>query len=672
MLAAVLGAALLQASAPETVPGDGRLFDLALGLRARLAPRGEASPPTPVAVIAIDARSLATPPLDKMPRALFAPVWARLVTGLAAAGAEAIAFDVLLSFSGEAIAKGYDRSFQRALHANRERVVLGRSAETLPDRRYLAPLRAGKEALGLLEIGEDTDGVVRRFTLVHRTRDGARLDGLAAAALARAGRGELPETIIPAPRRHPERLPTYALIDLLSCAATAPETLPALFRGRLVFVGSVLAEEDRRRPSARLLPAPEAHATSPACPPAPLGASAPMADTVPGVHLHAGAAEAVLNGEWVDVAPSAARIATAAFAALLGALLGLWLAPWIAALLVPVVAVLAWPVQAIAIEAGYWLPTALPILALVGSAILAYVVRYLVEERRRRAIQRAFGHFLAPSLVDEMVEDPKALSLGGEARDVTIMFADLSGFTALSTMVGPEELMRVTNHYLALIADEVDASGGYVDKFIGDAVMAIWGAPVADEDHAHSAVAAALRMALAIEATAAEAVARGEHGFGIKIGLHSGPAIVGNVGSERRYNYTAVGETVNIASRLEGLPGIYGCPLLVGDTTRDRLSERVLLRELDRVVVKGRERPVPLHEPLAALEAASADDRARAAGYEAALADYRARRFAEAATTWRALGPDDGPAAVMAKRAESYRAPPPPENWDGVFVMTGK
>ena len=595
-----------------------------------------------------------------------------MVTGLSAAGAEAIAFDLLLAISGEAFTKGYDRNFQRALAENRARIVLGRSAKTSPDRRYLAPLRSKGGALGLMEIARDTDGVVRRLTLVHRTRRGKTVDGLAAAALRRAGRREIPEAIIPAPRRHPETLPTYALADILACAASAPESLGALFGGRLVFVGTVLGEEDRKRPASRFLAPPPARTVRASCPPTSLGVSVSGADTVPGVHIHAGGAQAVLDGNWVAVTPRAAGIALAAGLALLGALLGLGLTPWFAAALLPVPAALAWLAEVLLIEAGYWLRTAFPILMLAAAAVLAYIVRYLVEERRRRVVQRAFGHFLAPSLVDRMVDDPGALSLGGERRDVTIMFADLTGFTALSTKVGPEDLMRLTNHYLALIADEVDASGGYVDKFIGDAVMAMWGAPAENEEHAMAAVTAALAMARGIEARAAEAVARGEHGFGIKIGLHAGPAIVGNVGSERCYNYTAVGETVNIASRLEGLPGIYGCPVLVGDSIRDRLDSRILFREIDRVVVKGRDTPLPIFEPLAQTASARAEDEARARDYAAALAAYRAWRFADAATAWRALGPDDGPARVMAARAEAYLADPPSGDWDGVFVMEGK
>ncbi len=677
LLALVLAALLLQAVLPAGVPGDGRLYDWALAARAQLSPSETGDKGPAVAVVAVDPRSLATPRLAATPRALFAPFWAELVNGLADAKAGAIAFDLILASDGASlVGKKYNRSFLVALRKHRNHIVLGHSEKTLPLRRYRAVLQDRAEALGLLEMEDQGDGVVRRITLVHRTEDGAALNGIAAAALARAGHGQVPDRIVPAPRRHVESLPTFALADVLACAETAPAGLRKIFAGKLVFIGSVLREEDRKRPASRYLPPPAARTVEARCPPAPLGPSIPPDDnddnTVPGVHLHAAAAQAVLDGEWVVPAPGWAGVALAGLLALVGAALGLWLTPWIAALSLTVPALLAWLGQVLVIDAGYWLQTAFPLAALIAAAILAYIVRYLVEERRRLAVQKAFGHFLAPSLVDRMIDEPGALGLGGERRDVTIMFADLSGFTALSTRVGPEDLMRLTNHYLALIADEVDASGGYVDKFIGDAVMAMWGAPADLDDHALAATRAALAMARGIAERAGEAEARGEPGFGIKIGLHAGAAIVGNVGSDKRYNYTAVGETVNIAARLEGLPGLYGCPILVGDEIHRRTEAAILYREIDKVVVKGRDTALPVYQPLAEIDAADDAARASAAAYETALAAYRARDFTGAAARWRALGPDDGPAVLLATRAEGYITTPPPAEWDGDFVMDGK
>jgi adenylate cyclase len=309
---------------------------------------------------------------------------------------------------------------------------------------------------------------------------------------------------------------------------------------------------------------------------------------------------------------------------------------------------------------------------------IGYVVRYLAEERTRRRIEVAFGRYVSPHLVERLAASHETLRLGGERRDVSVMFADLSGFTALSTQVSPEALTQLTNRYLAFIVDAVEATGGYVDKFIGDAVMALWGAPVGDGAHARHAVHAALAARESIEAARSAARRQGQAGFAVKIGIHSGPAVVGNVGTERRYNYTAVGETVNVAARLEGVPGVYGCAVVVSEQAASLAGDALIFRELDRIRVKGREEPMKIFEALGTRADISEATLRRRDAYAAALADYRARRFDDAAKQWSAMaamGPDteiDGPAATMAARALDFARTPPPPDWDGVFVMTGK
>ena len=217
----------------------------------------------------------------------------------------------------------------------------------------------------------------------------------------------------------------------------------------------------------------------------------------------------------------------------------------------------------------------------------------------------------------------------------------------------------------AEIAEAVDESGGYVDKFIGDAVMAIWNAPADALDHPAQGVAAALDIARRIEAAGREALARGEHAFDIKIGINTGPAVVGNVGSDKRFNYTAVGEAVNIAARLEGLPGVYGCRVVIGPETAARIEGHFRLREIDTVAVKGKTAPLRIYEP-------AEDDLPQFAPYAEALKCYRDRQFGAAAALWEALADCDGPSAVMAARARRYAEDPPSEDWDGVFVMAEK
>jgi len=270
---------------------------------------------------------------------------------------------------------------------------------------------------------------------------------------------------------------------------------------------------------------------------------------------------------------------------------------------------------------------------------------------------------------------------------VTVMFADLSGFTELSGRVEPEVLTHVTNRHLAYIVEQVEATGGYVDKFVGDAVMAIWGAPVEDERHAVNGVRAALGVVAKIRQEQEAAEAKGEISFSVKIGLNSGPAIVGNVGTDKRYNYTAVGETVNVASRLEGVPAIYGCQIVVGPRTEELAKGEFLMRELDTIRVKGREASLAIFEPIVEHAKANEEQIDRVRRYAEALAHYRSMRFAEACSIWETLSREEqetvvsqdgqrevpsGPSERMAERARSFAAQYPLSPWDGVWVLTGK
>jgi len=243
------------------------------------------------------------------------------------------------------------------------------------------------------------------------------------------------------------------------------------------------------------------------------------------------------------------------------------------------------------------------------------------------------------------------------------------------------------NRYLGYIVEQVEATGGYVDKFIGDAVLALWGAPVADPRHAANAIRAGLGAAARIGREREAAEARGERGFSVKIGLNSGSAVVGNVGTARRYNYTAVGETVNVASRLESVPGLYACQVVVGPRTAELAEGEILLRELDRIRVKGRVEPLAIFEPLGERARATAEDQARVRRYREGLDHYRAMRFADAIAVWDALAreerggaasssdkgePPPNPPARMAERARELAKDPPAAPWDGVWTLTSK
>jgi adenylate cyclase/guanylate cyclase len=339
----------------------------------------------------------------------------------------------------------------------------------------------------------------------------------------------------------------------------------------------------------------------------------------------------------------------------------------------------AWAGMAqLAFARNMWLPLIEPVTALATAAATVLLYRYWVIDRVDRRVRSAFCHYLAPSLVNRLVDSEADLHLGGERREVTIMFADLSGFTAMSTRLPPEELMALTNSYHALMVEAVETNGGYVNQFVGDAVMAIFGAPAPDPDHAASAARAALRIVASVMQAKADADRRGVPGYAVKIGLNSGPAIAGNVGAPERYNYTAVGETVNIAARLESVPEDYGCRVVIGPNTAAAIGDHFAICELDWIKVKGKDAAFSVYQLIGEKSSVNDAELASLAQYEAALKRYRAGDFAVAEEIWRAEAghPNPGAAATspplaMAGRCASLKTAPP-EAWDGIWVRTTK
>lgn len=670
-LSVFIAVALTLVSVPP-VAFEGWLFDHAIAWRAALTNKDREKTSEHVAVIALDQKSLDSKELIKVPRALFGPEWAKLVNALSNAGTTVIAFDFLFQYSGNNLIANYDRPFFAALYKNKQKVVLGRSARTKPLKPFFAALGQDDNAFGHIEVIPDKDEVIRRMPSNFKSVDGQSLPALFGASLQRYGRTGQTEDVLLTPPGHPETyIPTFSLIDVLRCAQNNPETIRRMFADKIVFVGTTLPEEDRKTLSTRYIaPQSLAHRQEKnACELTQLSPSVldSAVDDVPGVFAHAVAAAMVLGNQEIRPAPKFISALLAGAAAAIGAAIGFVLAPIFAVFALVFLCLLFAASELGFLYIGMWTPMSYSILAVVLTAVISYVIRYVLEQGRRQRVQTAFGHYLAPSLVDNLLDSERDLTLGGRSSNVTIMFADLSGFTALSEKVGPEELVARTNEYLKLIADEVEATGGYVDKFIGDAVMAMWGAPVELPDHALAATKAAMRIGEQVNARRAEAEARGEHGFSIKIGLNSGDAVVGNVGSESRFNYTAVGEAVNIAARLEGLPGVYNNTIIVGQATADRIRGHYIVREIDQVTVKGKVEPLKIFEPVAVVGEASPVE---VNAYADALENYRKKQFADAANAWERLA--DGPSLIMAERARTFLESPPPEEWNGVWVMMSK
>jgi adenylate cyclase len=673
ILAALAAAAMLAVVTDGRVElVDGFLYDIAIAI----APFRPPPRPSQVVVIAIDERSLASETLSSTPRVFFGPRYAELIDGLFQGGARAIGFDVIFSYTPTrfpAIEPGYDDALLASLEKHRDRVVLARTGTTTVAEPFVAavfdPVRdAGRDeprAIAYSELVPSEDGVQRWVYSHYTAADGVRLPTFAARLSEIAGGpGNAPPFLLE-PAAPLESVPTYAIADVLGCIQYHPAAVRAAFADKVVLIGSNLAEEDRKRAPDRFLKWPPAASTRGdgfGCGLAPLGPSAPDSDSVPGVHIHAAAVGSLLGLTGARLVPAPARVAATASAAVICASFGLFLSPIIGVIAVVAFLVALFAVSVIGLGVGDWLPVAVPAIAGTGALLAGQLARFFVEDRRRRRMETAFGCYLAPELVRQMSEEDRELHLGGEVREITVMFADLTNFTAVSDTMPPAELMELTNRYFKVIVEVIDHMGGYVDKFIGDSVMAMWGAPATAADSAERAVRSAFLIDQRVSELNASASATHSAKFGVKIGISSGPAIVGNVGTPRRLSYTALGATVNLAARLEKVCSTFGCCIVVDSTTMSALEVGYLFCELDAVALKGKAAPVPVYEALAPISIATPEQRNYVGRYQAALRCYRNGDVEQAVSIWMELEAANTPGishsapAVMAQRAKSGEA----------------
>lgn len=321
-----------------------------------------------------------------------------------------------------------------------------------------------------------------------------------------------------------------------------------------------------------------------------------------------------------------------------------------------------------------WLTAIYPgiTMVFVFGGVITY--RIMTEEKKKKEIKNAFSRYVSPSLVEDILKDPSKLVLGGEERRLTVFFSDIRGFTTISEGLTPQNLVKLINDYLSPMTDIILQSGGTVDKYMGDAIMAFWGAPVWQEDHAIRAARTALRMMEKLRELQAEWEKKGLPKIDIGIGLSTGKLTCGNMGSHLRFDYTVMGDSVNLGSRLEGMNKEYGTHIIVPKFTYEEVKDEFILRQLDHIKVKGKKIPIKIFELMADK---NGDSRLReAAGlFETGLAAYRERDWDKAEAFFqKTLGvlPGDKPSMVFLERIQNLRTANLPDDWDGVYVMTKK
>ena len=328
------------------------------------------------------------------------------------------------------------------------------------------------------------------------------------------------------------------------------------------------------------------------------------------------------------------------------------------------------------VSARLWLNMVYPLLALVTVYTALTVYRYMTEQRERKKIKSTFKQYVAEHVVEEMIKDPARLRLGGEEKVLTVLFSDLEGFTTYSERYSPHEMTEMLSEYYNRVTEQVFLHRGTLKEYVGDELLAFFGAPLEAADHARLACAAALAMRDQTRALASEWAKIGRPRLRARTGINSGPMLVGNLGSRYRFAYGVLGDQVNLGSRLEGLNKVYGTDIIVGENTAGLTEGAFLCRELDMVRVKGREQAVRIYELIGHTGAPLVSEHEKALWcYADALEAYRKGRWAEALDLFRqalTLWPQDGPSRALAARCEVFQATPPPDPWDGVFEQLTK
>lgn len=295
--------------------------------------------------------------------------------------------------------------------------------------------------------------------------------------------------------------------------------------------------------------------------------------------------------------------------------------------------------------------------------------RYALEAREKKKIKNTFQYYVAAPVMEELMKHPEKLKLGGEEKELTVLFSDIRRFTTISEGLRPNAVINFLNEYLTAMSDVVFKYQGYLDKYIGDAIMAVYGAPLMQEDHAKKACLTAIEMMDRLNSMRQAWEARGLPHLDIGIGINTGNMVVGNIGSEQKYDYTVIGDNVNLASRLEGLNKLYGTNIIISERVQKEIERELLWRELDIVQVKGKTEAKIIYELIGRKGIPHMEEAVEA--FHKAVRYYRERRWEEAERQFNAvidLKPDDTPSKLYIQRSRQFITNPPPDNWQGIFI----
>ena len=661
---------------------------------------------TPVVVIAIDDETYQTPPFKGSPTVTWTTEVGRVLNAVIDGGAKVVGFDIVFSASIEqselpfgddllgARMRGFDRAFLLSLRAGSAagKVLLGEvlgGEGPSPGQRIAVGRQKNIRALNVVS---DPDEVVRKVPLMFPA-DEKQVPAMALELASRALSAEptlaedgsvtlagyripgvVPNTLTLNFEGGGNDVPTFSLADLRACVErNNTEFFHREFTGKVVIFGTVLNTEDRKITSKRLATGLEG-SRAPRCvlPPAQPSVGQFTRSTIAGVYVHATAVDNLISRDAiVELGALPVTIIAIAFAAL-ASLAARMLAPATAAVVYVGMAAIWTGCATLAFTRSLALPLSEPFLAGLVSMVAIVAYRLVVTDRGERLLRNSFALYLAPQVIDKMLASKKLPVLGGETRDVTVFFSDLAGFASISENMTPAELVAFMNEYLSAMTDIIESKGGYVDKYIGDSIVAVFGAPADDSEHASNAARAALGCRARLDELNRDSAAFKGYKVAHRMGLNSGAALVGNIGSRRRFNYSVMSDAVNVASRLEGANKYYGTTIAASEMTVELTGSTFAWRELDAIRVKGRATPVKIYELLAEAGEETPQQAAAATAYAQGIAYWRSREFDAAAKCFERVADVDRPSALFLSRANAFASHPPGPDWEPVTTLDAK
>jgi adenylate cyclase len=641
---------------------EARTYDL----RFRIM-RGPIEPDSNIAIVAIDEKSI-----DELGRFPWSrDIYPALIDAVSKAGAKALVMD---AFFSETESPETDSAFAASMERT-DIVTLATAFKLAPDGSVIGitenipPLDKAAKSIAHINISPDEDGVNRWTRLVIPYKDrlypslGLR-GAMEALGVDKFEVGDFSVTIgdrtIPTTsdykmltnyRGPPGTYKIIPFVDIIKGRVEAGQ-----MEGKVLFLGATtaLGIYDMR--------------------------VTPFHKNTPGVEINASIADNIIRGDFIE---------RGGFQALLNMLsiIVLGFAVYIASfrfrpiIAFPIVIILTVGYIAYAYQmflSGSWLSMVYPVISIMLTYSVSSYLRFVLIDRKARKIRSMFSSYVSKNIVDEMVKNPGAAKIGGDNKVITIMFSDVQGYTSYSEKHKPHEVLRVLNEYLDAMTRIIMDHEGTLDKFLGDGIMAYWGAPLTQDNHAELALKCTLAMTGELERLREKWNAEGTDPFSIRIGINSGEVTAGNIGAEgKKMEYTVIGDNVNLGARLEGTAKKYGVTILVSASTYDLARDGFVFREIDHIRVVGKQVPVKVYELLDRKDGRTKeDDLIEPIGrFEQALALYRQRRWDEAIEMFSVLNgenPSDQASRVYIDRCEIFKLRPPSEDWDGVFDRRGK